>query len=157
MPGWSVVDNSDCRFMIKPIDEEKARFIKTYSTLSEMFLSIFNEEVLKLIWDHYPPEHWVYSKCGCRFATINQGKFDFSLIIKYMAVYIRIMGLQNAPKENRCNKNALRSAVHEAVGYFIERMEIVKGTLLLPYLSQSPSFMCQLSYWSAFASNWRIN
>lgn len=118
VPGWATVDYSETRFVVRPIHEDKARFVATYTTLSQMFLSYFTDEVLRAIWDHYPRDHWAYAKANGHFAAISKGAFNKALIVKYMAVYIRIMGIQDAPKENRNNKDALRKAVSESVDYF---------------------------------------
>ncbi len=75
----------------RPNLSDKADFMQTFTTLRQMFLLISTDEVFTLIWNHYPSGYWAYSKSGGQYSAINKVAFNLPLIIKFIAVYIRLM------------------------------------------------------------------
>ena len=65
-----------------------------------IFLVFLDQVLLFNIWYSYSKSHWLFGerpRQGCP----NEGKFVPSDVYAYFTVYIRIVGLQNAPKKMR--------------------------------------------------------
>lgn len=90
------------------------------TTLLGIFLKIVTVGVLRSIWDSYDITTWSYS-CGTCTGILFKGDFKPQMLYVYFAVYIRILGLQDAPNEARPMQNPLRQAIQMALGHFAAR------------------------------------
>lgn len=91
-----------------PDDEQKATFVPNFGTsLAEIFTTYLDISTLVDIWQSYPVSNWVHGSKE-KGGTVNKGEFSGRLFYQYFAIYVRIVGLQNAPKENIKNKRPLR-------------------------------------------------
>lgn len=88
-------------FQLGPIsiDREKGYLnFPSTSKLSDIFMSYLPPSLLKNIWESYDVTHWIYGQ-GKRAGTISKGVFSARLIYTCLAVYIRIIAVQNDQKQ----------------------------------------------------------
>jgi hypothetical protein len=53
--------------------------------------------------------------------SICTGQADYKMVYMQLAIYTRIVGLQNGPKEDGIKKRPLRLAIIESLNHFSER------------------------------------
>ena len=102
------------------------------SGLLDLFLAFYDRNLIKAIWDAGNRDNkWTY-QLG---KTINGGKLCYILIYRFLAVIIRIIGLQNKASESRKNSRPLRYAIQEAMVHFNHYAKKTPGRQILEHLA----------------------
>lgn len=107
---WETIDvDKNTYRIIETNDIEPFATFKTResNTLSSIFHDILSQDVLQQIWDSYDISNWGYSNHGCT-SYINKGVFDSKLILKFLAVEIRIIGYQESDDVERPLRGSLK-------------------------------------------------
>lgn len=95
------------------------------NSIGDIFLHFVTPEVLTAAWDSFPREYWCYGS-GKNAGTFGSGIPRLKLIYTLLAVYIAIVGEQNAPKEGHGLKRPLRSAIKSIMDQFQEQFPEAK-------------------------------
>lgn len=77
------------------------------------------DDLLTAIWDEGLPHCWKY-KSGGHTCSVFKGQLDMKQLRRFLAVQIRITGLQNQPVEGNNEKKPQRTAIREATAHFRE-------------------------------------
>ena len=121
-PDFQVLELADWDIRLPGLTENK--HIPVINFRSPLLaLTLFNfflpETLLEKIWDDTKlkyPVIWRYGSTKPIF--INKNQFRYRTILCLLACQIRIIGLQNKPKENSKNLNPLRGNLDEARDHF---------------------------------------
>lgn len=114
------MDPSEHRFVLPPITEEESFAAidrSQVNTLGDIFLRFVTPEVLTATWESFPREYWFYGS-GSKAGTFGGGLLNMKLVYTFLAVYIAIVGEQNAPKEGHGIKRPLRLAIKTTMDQF---------------------------------------
>lgn len=140
--GWEKVDLDAHRFSLPKLSENLSFAAVDRSrttTLLDIFLAILTPDILTATWEAFPPEYWCYGS-GVHKGTFNGGKLSLKFVYAFFAVYIFIVGEQNAPKEGARSKKPLLAAITRAVTHFRS----------LSPNKQIPSFSLLSRFWGRF-------
>lgn len=131
-PGWEEVDMQTHQFTIAEDRDATSTATLVFdrdTQISEIFCHFMTEDLLRNVWESMDREDLtVGSKSNHR--CINKGKFSMKLLYTYFAVYIRILGHQNAPQENNPGVTILRGNIMDALAHFAGRCRGDKSRLI---------------------------
>ena len=124
-PLWEATDFDKQHYQLPYLSEGDAYAkidvskVSNHSRRADIFRNFYSDKLLQQIWDHYDVSRWAYSHHS-GIATVNHGAFNLSGILILLAVKIRIIAIQNAPRENKENHRPLRGNLQEALDHFTE-------------------------------------
>ena len=121
---WEPVSLKDFTYKVHEVGE-----VEHYATLKRMeepslvkiFSSIVTGTLLEDIWDSKDRGHWAYSN-NTYTNILFKGKFTLHMILKWLAIQIRIIGLQDAPTEGSGVRSPLRTSLDENRQYFKQKL-----------------------------------
>jgi len=120
--NWEPVNIDENLYRVVEHGDVQASAILNYprdASLSDIFMSFVNEELISAIWNNSPLQRWTYVS-GSSKSVINRGNLSLKLIYRYYAIAIRIIGEQDSPKEGDRVKNPLRNSLKAMALYFKE-------------------------------------
>lgn len=103
---------------LPPVDAFLTFNLRSPCSRVDIFTRFLTAELLEDIWGREnDPQKWLY-RTKPKNKTINKGQFSIKLIYKFLAICIRIQGLQNDPKESQHVQRPLRDAIVESIDFF---------------------------------------
>jgi hypothetical protein len=120
---WKAIDTDTMEFdwfKGDPTKQFATIDLDPYISLGSLFRKFMTPHLIRTMWESYPTDTW--SKGSAKHpATMWQGVCNKNFVYVGFAVYIRIMGIQNGPKENTINHRPQRNNVQEARAHFAEK------------------------------------
>ena len=91
----------------------------------DIFLHFLSQDLLQTIWNGQiedDPNVWEYDHSEGEKKTVNSNEFKFKTILKFLAIKVRIQGLQ-IPQKGLKSEHTLRANIHEAKDHFEQLIE----------------------------------
>jgi len=116
--GWEDVNKKQMCFRLVEYDRistSSAFFKKRYTiptlTRLSIFIEFFSPNFIQVVLGSFPQDHWAY-------APHRHVAMDVKHVYLYMAVYIRIQGLQDTSTRSHSVPKHLRNHVNDAIAHF---------------------------------------